>query len=146
MFLLYYSHLFPFNSRPHEEVDLLVFYHPFPIFFFQLTTSRRGRRDSGHALVCDTNFQLTTSRRGRRGTALSRKYLLPFNSRPHEEVDSKYPQLSRIFASAMLHFIQTLPYYLIIFLNLGLLNLLTTNIFGANPPVFSVHSTSALED
>ncbi len=55
--------------------------------FFQLTTSRRGRR-------CDIvndgmmgYFQLTTSRRGRHTFFSSLYFVNSFNSRPHAEVD-----------------------------------------------------------
>ena len=75
-----------FNSRPHEEVDLGDTHKS---LYFHLSThdlTKRSTYYSAAALIYST-FQLTTSRRGRRGTALSRKYLLSFNSRPHEEVD-----------------------------------------------------------
>ncbi len=77
-----------FNSRPHEEVDLLKMVYGIPLRMFQLTTSRRGRlcfassklsalsvsthdltkRSTGlYGIIWDYiyMFQLTTSRRGR---------------------------------------------------------------------------------
>ena len=54
-----------FNSRPHEEVDLAKRPSTIPIIVFQLTTSRRGRRNTIKALLPPSYF----------------------NSRPREEVD-----------------------------------------------------------
>ncbi len=53
----------------------------------QLTTSRRGRRQICAVDVFHSSLQLTTSRRGRRDPRIHRLHRLPFNSRPHEEVD-----------------------------------------------------------
>ena len=60
---IYHSH---FNSRPHEEVDITAGVNLIFQLAFQLTTSRRGRRNRNH---CDHD----------QGN---------FNSRPHEEVDT----------------------------------------------------------
>ena len=100
-----------FNSRPHEEVDVLwlvrvseslsisthdltkrstalrVISQP-SLSAFQLTTSRRGRPIFTQQPRGTLIFQLTTSRRGRPHSpciaTLPKGY---FNSRPHEEVD-----------------------------------------------------------
>ena len=56
-----------FNSRPHEEVDLTLFRLLSMMCVFQLTTSRRGRRNWSIGLIMEVLFQLTTSRRGRPG-------------------------------------------------------------------------------
>ena len=100
-----------FNSRPHEEVDKRKLVFDINQILFQLTTSRRGRRNISNVLIWNIIFQLTTSRRGRRNisnifvwniifqlTTSRRGRRLPFyqriivtpyfNSRPHEEVDS----------------------------------------------------------
>ena len=84
--LLLMLRLYHFNSRPHEEVDLVQEVTYSGVESFQLTTSRRGRRASDgkisvivistHDLTkrstgCEIDevqqhvFQLTTSRRGR---------------------------------------------------------------------------------
>ena len=56
-----------FNSRPHEEVDIIPTTGNFARGIFQLTTSRRGRRfPLAVCLIAQILFQLTTSRRGRR--------------------------------------------------------------------------------
>ena len=83
-----------FNSRPHEEVDghLISLFHNLVListhdltkrstsvalytnvlFPFQLTTSRRGRRQKCRRVHSKIQkFQLTTSRRGRPGTSPS---------------------------------------------------------------------------
>ena len=57
---------YPFNSRPHEEVDTVRLTFGYGPRFFQFTTSRGGRLLSACPQIC---------------TAWS------FNSRPHEEVD-----------------------------------------------------------
>ena len=76
-----------FNSRPHEEADLLRLLSGFsinrfqltasrggrhwvmcyvqPKTLFQLTASRGGRQDGLHMVVFDMAFQLTASRGGR---------------------------------------------------------------------------------
>ena len=55
---------------------------------FQLTTSRRGRRQEARKKWLRDTFQLTTSRRGRRSSAPTvERGWVHFNSRPHEEVD-----------------------------------------------------------
>ena len=71
---------------------------------FQLTTSQGGRPQSSGEHTRSGHFQLTTSQGGRLQIRLSLLRLPSFNSRPHKEVDSKYPQLSRIFASIILYF------------------------------------------
>ena len=99
-----------FNSRPHEEVDLISARFGVVIVLFQLTTSRRGRPLYFSGSAGRNVFQLTTSRRGRRQrykgicpvcgvsthdltkrSTFLRACLclkrLRFNSRPHEEVD-----------------------------------------------------------
>ena len=56
--------------------------------FFQLTTSRRGRRTSASMATAAMAFQLTTSRRGRPYTDDNKPVEGTFNSRPHAEVDA----------------------------------------------------------
>ena len=76
-----------FNSRPHAEVDEIRC----PLLFldqcFQLTTSRRGRPSVRSICAFPQVFQLTTSRRGRLAENGKDLKKLPFNSRPHAEVD-----------------------------------------------------------
>ena len=59
----------------------------FPLQVFQLTTSRRGRPKASTNLASRSAFQLTTSRRGRRFWQMPSLLLLHFNSLPHAEVD-----------------------------------------------------------
>ena len=54
---------------------------------FQLTTSRRGRRQMKNSIELGIDFQLTTSRRGRPNADCLLPPLFTFNSRPHAEVD-----------------------------------------------------------
>ena len=56
-----------FNSRPHEEVDANFSEMSYFFILFQLTTSRRGRRDIQDSILRNP---------------------VHFNSRPHEEVDA----------------------------------------------------------
>ncbi len=101
----------PFNSRPHKEVDIFPKKILIVCIFFQFTTSQGGRRLQGnetresHIFQFTTSqggrpnmaidrhtselFQFTTSQGGRRNSAGCRDLLLPFNSRPHKEVDRK---------------------------------------------------------
>ena len=101
-----------FNSRPHEEVDgsplrrypnrgisthdltrrstsvSLTFF--FPENVFQLTTSRGGRRNRDslrdmRSLISTHDLTRRSTRNRTEFTTRSRN----FNSRPHEEVDSK---------------------------------------------------------
>ena len=103
-----------FNSLPHAEVDATPFAKPPISSLFQLTTSRRGRRNhysynwnSGvfqlttsrrgrrcfmKAFGLNKAFQLTTSRRGRRYAETSYTDEKNFNSLPHAEVDSNLSQ------------------------------------------------------
>ena len=80
-----------FNSLPHAEVDekleIISGHHR----VFQLTTSRRVRRNATITLLPLDKFQLTTSRRGRRFLFLTTKTaVFYFNSLPHAEVDGRY--------------------------------------------------------
>ena len=78
-----------FNSRPHEEVDVLERIACMDRDKFQLTTSRRGRLTIPVSLYFWPKFQLTTSRRGRLSVVTGcSPVIMYFNSRPHEEVDS----------------------------------------------------------
>ena len=56
---------FYFNSLPHAEVDSDAIKPEIENRKFQLTTSRRGRRDDIVITGINIIFQLTTSRRGR---------------------------------------------------------------------------------
>ena len=76
-----------FNSRPHAEVDSGL-EGEFTTDFFQLTTSRRGRRTIFIHTIIIIFFQLTTSRRGRPSVYRCGRRARPFNSRPHAEVDN----------------------------------------------------------
>ena len=100
----------PFNSRPHEEVDVNNLYYR--MYDVILSTHDLTKRSTILSEISSSLciFQLTTSRRGRRYTPVPtlRAHVLsthdltkrstyaqsfalldnvPFNSRPHEEVD-----------------------------------------------------------
>ena len=103
-----------FNSRPHKEVDDLLY----PLFsfvvFFQFTTSQGGRQhlsssqrlflsfnsrphkevDPGRTISFVHSLALSIHDLTRRSTVRFFGYLvavLPFNSRPHKEVDIPEP-------------------------------------------------------
>ena len=78
---------FPFNSRPHKEVDCPGSFYFLPTDFFQFTTSQGGRQPSEPAKPADNTFQFTTSQGGRPFHLCCAIRLLSFNSRPHKEVD-----------------------------------------------------------
>ena len=101
----------PFNSRPHEEVDATPKAISQPCSIFQLTTSRRGRLDGGmsvwtwsdlsthdltkrstcHISSSATDPYLSTHDLTKRSTPPCYNSIsvgIPFNSRPHEEVDA----------------------------------------------------------
>ena len=67
-------------------------------WIFQFTTSQGGRLFVVCVLFVYVIFQFTTSQGGRLGSYFFLSFFIrSFNSRPHKEVDSKYPQISRIF-------------------------------------------------
>ena len=77
-----------FNSRPHKKVDRNRKSGSSVGIIFQLTTSRRGRREKNTAMTEWNPFQLTTSRGDRlEPTSLPLAMCDHFNSRPHEEID-----------------------------------------------------------
>ena len=78
---------FYFNSLPHAEVDSDAIKPEIENRKFQLTTSRRGRRDDIVITGINIIFQLTTSRRGRQGLISEPCKSVYFNSLPHAEVD-----------------------------------------------------------
>ena len=55
----------PFNSRPHEEVDSSRLANLQSFLTFQFTTSRGGRLSCSGISLCNPLFQFTTSRGGR---------------------------------------------------------------------------------
>ena len=79
-----------FNSRPHEEVDVVSKVLDATCSSFQLTTSRGGRpiRTTDFSQILP--FQLT--RRSTRFCHVRPLQASYFNSRPHEEVDVKMQQ------------------------------------------------------
>ena len=88
----------PFNSRPHKEVDDTRPRSNRSVLVFQFTTSQGGRLLLSCTFVTSVIFQFTTSQGGRpEAFAIVKEGEESFNSRPHKEVDSKYPQISRIF-------------------------------------------------
>ena len=112
MFIILF-HAFPFNSRPHKEVDASYFLFltdnasfqfttsqggrpslaaPLtePYLFFQFTTSQGGRRTVQVTAKRKAVFQFTTSQGGRRATIPNFSTGNPFNSRPHKEVDGNF--------------------------------------------------------
>ena len=113
-----------FNSLPHAEVDVASCQLHFWIMSFQLTTSRRGRHNSGLHFCVYFLFQLTTSRRGRPSAKLritiwqifqlttSRRgrpawirnssRTCYFNSLPHAEVDNDGDSLQDVFEAFQL--------------------------------------------
>ena len=77
-----------FNSRPHEEVDDNAPVRLSTTSLFQLTTSRRGRRQSPDCVLVQK--VVSTHDLTKRSTwyhAYCREFDWCFNSRPHEEVD-----------------------------------------------------------
>ena len=92
---LFLYHTIPFNSRPHEEVDLGRNVYKRTTEGFQFTTSRGGRPAKIAPEHCF--FSLSIHDLTRRSTLLACyiQYLQSsFNSRPHEEVDKILPLLS----------------------------------------------------
>ena len=98
----------PFNSRPHKEVDAssdsmspmlclsihdltrrsTEFCYSNDVYGdFQFTTSQGGRRNSSALMPATFAFQFTTSQGGRHPWHPPFFQHLPFNSRPHKEVD-----------------------------------------------------------
>ena len=76
-----------FNSRPHEEVDLIG-YRLIPDCYISTHDLTKRSTLKGNFCVMNSAFQLTTSRRGRPLVVLYKAYVpVYFNSRPHEEVD-----------------------------------------------------------
>ena len=89
--------IFHFNSRPHEEVDILErWYYEFIRYFNSRPHEEVDQLFVGH-LLHRSAFQLTTSRRGRRSTFVLSCMMLYFNSRPHEEVDPISLQPSKTY-------------------------------------------------
>ena len=77
-----------FNSRPHEEVDALLFSYSGCFLRFNSRPHEEVDEDLKSIKPDLQMFQLTTSRRGRHTPG--RSFCSPptsFNSRPHEEVD-----------------------------------------------------------
>ena len=77
-----------FNSRPHEEVDALLFSYSGCFLRFNSRPHEEVDEDLKSIKPDLQMFQLTTSRRGRHTPG--RSFFSPttsFNSRPHEEVD-----------------------------------------------------------
>ena len=79
-----------FNSRPHEEVDALLFSYSGCFLRFNSRPHEEVDEDLKSIKPDLQMFQLTTSRRGRHTPG--RSFFSPttsFNSRPHEEVDQQ---------------------------------------------------------
>ena len=77
-----------FNSRPHEEVDMRPPTRGRRLI--GISTHDLTKRSTPRVDIAISNalFQLTTSRRGRRQLLLHIWRKRYFNSRPHEEVDA----------------------------------------------------------
>ena len=57
------------------------------LYIFQFTTSQGGRQCHQDYRQNRRIFQFTTSQGGRRRRMQKKRYRMPFNSRPHKEVD-----------------------------------------------------------
>ena len=83
-----YNLYLAFNSRPHKEVDW-TWCLAEGALIFQFTTSQGGRPVSSDQNGLESVFQFTTSQGGRLIADFARLTTVPFNSRPHTEVDKK---------------------------------------------------------
>ena len=93
--------LTPFNSRPHEEVDVCFRSYRIVKRNFQFTTSRGGRLQAGRGMTVELSLSIhDLTRRSTAPTTIESNQYFSFNSRPHEEVDNS----SFLFSSVMSFF------------------------------------------
>ena len=82
------EYIIPFNSRPHKEVDHVLGHM---MFYRILSIHDLTRRSTTfcRSLCRRSVFQFTTSQGGRHRSIKKLMSDVPFNSRPHKEVDRK---------------------------------------------------------